>query len=93
MNDLSKKAELDDKQIEQIRYVLTRKANDWVLSGGRFCDGIEVFRTQDEEIFFIRDVETGVEIGMRKEVKNDGVLTHLSFFVYKENADNADNTD
>ena len=97
MNELDKKKELDTNQIEKIRTVLIHKAHDWVFSGGRECDGIEVFRTQNEEIFMIRDVATGVEIGMRKEVRNEGVITHLSFFVIKdqpeENADNADVTD
>ena len=94
MNDLNKKAELDTSQIEKIRTVLIHKAHDWVFSGGRVCDGIKVFRTQDEEIFMIKDVETGVEIGMRKEVRNEGVVTHLSFFVVKDQSEkNADSTD
>jgi len=95
MNDLNKKTALDSKQIDQIHYILTQKANNWVLSGGSFCDGIEVYRTQNEEIFVIKDVETGIEIGMRKEVRNEGVLTHLSFFSFKDmnNEDNEDKED
>ena len=92
MNDLNKKTALDTKQIDQIRYILARKAHDWFLSGGSICDGIEVFRTQEEEIFIIKDVETGVELGMRKEVRNQGVVTHLSFFTFKD-TDNEDHTD
>ena len=93
MNELDKKTDLDEKQIEKIRNVLIQKAHDWVFTGGRACEGIKVFRTQDEEIFMIRDVETGVEIGMRKEVRNEGVVTHLSFFVIKDQSEkNADNT-
>lgn len=97
MNEINKKADLSPKQIEQIRNVLIQKAHDWVFSGGRFTDGIEVFRTQDEEIFMIRDIETGIEIGMRKEVRNEGVVTHLSFFVIRDpsekNSDKAEDTD
>ena len=79
MDDSSKKPDLDAQQIRQIRLMLVEKAHDWLFSGGRMCDGIEVFRTQDEEIFVIRDIETGIEIGMRKEVSNGGVVTKLSF--------------
>jgi len=84
MNDLNKKTELDADQIHRIQTVLAHKAHDWFLSGGRVCDGMEVFRTQEEGIFVLRDIETGVELGMRKEVKNGGVMTHLSFFAMQD---------
>ena len=79
MDDSSKKTDLDAEQIRRIRSILIDKAHNWLFSGGRWCEGIEVFQTQDEEIFVIRDVETGVEIGMRKQVTNGGVITKLSF--------------
>ena len=80
MDNLGKKQELDVEQIRQIRTTLAYKADDWVLSGGRVCDGMEIFRTQEEGIFVLRDTETGVKLGMRKETKSDGVITNLSFF-------------
>ena len=80
MDNLSKKQDLTADQIKQIQYILAEKSNIWMLSGGRVRDGVEIFRTQDDEIFVIKDVETGVELGMRKQVKHDGVMTHLSFF-------------
>ena len=79
MDDSSNKTELDAEQIRRIRLSLADKAHNWILSGGRWREGIEVFQTQDEEIFVVRDVETGVEIGMRKQVTNGGVVTKLSF--------------
>jgi hypothetical protein len=84
MDDLSKKPDLDDEQIRRLYHIMAEKANIWFISGGRMSEGIEVFRTQDDEIFIIRDVETDVKIGMRKEVTNEGVVTKLSFFKYTE---------
>ena len=93
MSDLNKKADLNAEQIEQIRYDLARKANDWYLSGGHKSDGMEIYRTQEEGIFVLKDIETGVQLGMQKEVKNDGVLIHLSFFTMKDDAEDTTNAD
>ena len=84
MDDLNEKTELCAEEILQIRYTLAYKSQNWLISGGRFCDGIEIFRTQDEEKFVIKDVETGVKLGMRKQVKDGGVITHLTFFEVNE---------
>ena len=84
MDDNTKKTDLSDEEISKIRYILARKANYWFLSGGRESDGMEVYRTQYDDLFLLRDVETGVELGMRKEVTNNGVVTKLSFVALEE---------
>ena len=84
MNESNEKMNLDANQIERLNYILAQKANIWYISGGRESEGIEVFRTQDEEIFVIKDIETGYELGMRKEVTSGGVVTKLSFFSFKK---------
>jgi hypothetical protein len=85
MDDLIKKPELTEAQKEQVIYILSRKAGDWYMYKGhepKICEllGIEVFRTQDEGIYVIKDVETGIMIGMKRDVENDGVVTRISFF-------------
>lgn len=83
MDDLTKKQELDESQIREITTSLMYRAHDWLLSGGRVCEGMKIYQTQEEEIFVMEDDETGVKLGMKKEVKSGGAITHLSFFYIK----------
>ena len=78
-----KKTELDAKEIYRIQTIMASKANDWYLSHGHICEGMEVFRTPEEGVFVFKDIETGVELGMRKQTQLDGVITQLSFFSTK----------
>ena len=73
------KTELDEKKIEAIQLRLARQADLWYMSGGTFHDGMEVFRTQDKEIFVLKDTETGVQLGMHLETP-ESYLTKISFF-------------
>ena len=73
-----------EEEIRKIKYVMTRKANDWLLSGGRCSDGVEVYQTSDDEIFIIKDIETSIKLGMRKEGKKDDYLIKMSFFELPE---------
>ena len=69
---------------EKVKYILARKANDWFLSGGRYSDGMQVYKTQDDEIYILKDIETGIKLGMHKEGKNDDYLIKISFFELQE---------
>jgi len=84
MNDNIKQTDLSDEQISKIRNILAKKADLWYMSGGRESEGMEIFRTQHDDIYLLRDIETGVELGMRKEVMNDGVVTKLSFLLLEK---------
>jgi len=68
MNDNTPKTDLDDEQIRMIRYILGRKAYLWVLSGRQDIDGMEVTPTDDDNLFLLKDIETGVEVGLRKMI-------------------------
>ena len=85
-NASDKKTALKTKEIEKILYTLAYKAENWLLTGGESAekDGIEVYRTQIEDKFIIKDVETGILLGMLKEIQNDGVVTRVSFFYVSE---------
>ena len=72
------------EEMDRVKYVLARKANDWLLSGGRYSDGMQVYQTSDDEIFILKDIETGIKLGMRKEGKNDDYLIKMSFFELQE---------
>ena len=87
MNNDLKQTDLDDEQISKIRYILARKANIWYMTRGLESDGMEVFRTQDENLFLLRDIETGVELGMRKEESCGGAVTKLTFVLLKSSSD------
>ena len=72
------------EEVDRVKYILARKANEWLLSGGRYSDGMQVYGTLDEEIFILKDIETGIKLGMRKEGKNTDYLIKLSFFELEE---------
>ena len=68
------------EEIAKIMYVMSWKIEDWLLSGGLYSDGIEVYKTSDNDIHIVKDIETGFKIGMRKDITNDGVIADISFF-------------
>ena len=80
MENLNEKPELTPEEIRKISLILTRKANLWYISRGRYSDGIQVFKTDIDDIFVIKDIETNIKLGMRKEGKDDDVVIKLSFF-------------
>ena len=72
------------EEMDRVKQVLARKANDWLLSSGRYSDGMQVYQTLNDEIFILKDIETGIKLGMRKEGKNDDYLIKMSFFELQE---------
>jgi len=72
------------EEIYKIRYEMAQKMQGWLLSRGRWSEGMEVYRTPDPEIAIIKDVETGIKLGMRKEEDPDGVIIKASFFILEE---------
>jgi hypothetical protein len=83
-NEPEKKSVADGHLYENELHLI-EKANNWYLSGRRQTNGIEVFRTQDEGTWLIKDLETGTEILMFVKSEMDGVITKLTFGRYRSN--------
>ena len=86
MDAQTKKNDLTDEQIKDIRNLMAKKADMWFISGGGSeFEGMKVFRTQEDSLYVLKDIETGVELGMCKDVSCGGAVTKLSFVILKEN--------
>ena len=93
MEEETKKKELTADDFRQIRYALCQKAYDWyIYSRKPVFQGMEVMSTKNKDKYVLKDIESGIMLGMKREVSDNEVLTKLTFFdVYDE--DDPDNQD